>query len=246
MKKYPYLASVVLLACLVASCAKYMDNNQPGTLDSAARADSIHHAMMDMLAQKLLGVWIRRVTTGSGEQGFTMNADGRLTLIGNYTLHGDRWQIAGDTLILFEHSDQDSLPLPNYYRVAELTDSILSVTAFGSAANSQEMYHKRSVVIPKKYTEFFKQHFEGQLSAGQLMYHSFDVQTMFDGGITLTSDSGSVKFYLLKDDVNLTPDPVREWNGRFVPGSYKIRVMYIYQKPRQAERAQYSVIVEEK
>ena len=223
-----------------------MDSGQPGQLDSAALADSLHKAMMTSAAAKLPGAWVRRLQTAPGEQGFTMTVDGRLTLIGSYTLHGDRWQLSGDTLTMFLHSDNDTTPTPHYHKITELTDSIISVIPNGAPVGSVETYHKRNVVIPKKYTEFFKQHFQGKLSPGQLMYHPFEVQTMFDGAITLTSDSGSVKFYLLKDDVNLTPDPVREWHGRFAPGSYRLRVMFIYDKPRKGERAEYEVLVEEK
>src|SRR5579883_852125 len=72
------IAIVLLGAFGLASCAKYMDNSQPGTADSAAMADSAHRALVQAAAQKLPGVWIRRVETEPGEQGFTLQADGKL------------------------------------------------------------------------------------------------------------------------------------------------------------------------
>jgi hypothetical protein len=161
-------------------------------------------------------------------------------------LSGIRWTLASDTLTLYMHTEPDTTPEPHVFFIKAIDDSALAIATPNAPQGFTDNYHRRNSSVPKRYTEFFKQQFRGLIAPGQLFKHTFSVATIFDGGITLSSDSTDVKFYLLRGTTNLTREPVREWNGRFVPGEYTIRVMNIYQGNRKGANADYTIDVEEK
>ncbi len=245
---FVYMKIVFALASLLflASCAKYMDNGQPGMADSALLADSLHSAMVRAAIQKLPGAWVRRVQTEQGDKGYNFIADGRLFLINSYVLKGDSWKLSNDTINLLMHTDKDTIPAPHLVKIIELTDSILALAPIGAPSGYTETYHKRVVSLPKKFSEFFKKEFTGKLQPKQFVEEQFTIPAMFEGAITLSSDNPELCFYLSKDGTRITEKPVREWAGQFPPGNYGLKIMYLHTAPRNGDIGEYQVLIEEK
>lgn len=238
----------VSLGAMLVSCAKEMDNQQPGTPDSLSVADSVRAAFLKSVAEKLPGIWVRHSDDQGGiDEGFNLLPDGRMTIIGaTTTLSGIRWSLSQDTLTLWMHNEPDTTAEAHVYFVKAIDDSALAIAAPNAPAGYHDNYRRRTTTVPSRYTNLYTQHFEGLIAPRQIMTHDFTVTDLFDGGVSLASDSSGVKFYLFRNGSNITPNPVREWDGRFVPGKYTVRVMFIYEGRRKAANADYTVDVEEK
>ncbi|MBS1904437.1 MAG: hypothetical protein JSS75_12085 [Bacteroidetes bacterium] len=245
-KRWGMFVCMLALGALALSCAKEMDNQQPGQADTTAHGDSIRATFYKTIAQKLPGIWVRRDSSGI-EQGYNLLPDGRLMLVGaTSNISGIHWSLTSDTLTLYTHAEPDTTPIPHVYFIKAIDDSALSFAAPGAPNGYNENYHRRTGGVPQRYVTLYRRQFEGIVAPGQIMKHTFDVESLFDGGISLSSDSADVKFYLLRGTTNLTPSPVREYNGRFAPGEYTVRVMYIYQGRRKGANADYNVRIEER
>jgi hypothetical protein len=236
------LVSIIALISLFAGCAKYMDEHPPNeTTDSLAMRDSVLRAVHDNLP----GVWIRKILTKPGEEGFTLKKDGSVNLINYYTMHGNRWEISNDTLRVFTYSDKDTVPRPRYYKVIAISDETMQLAPFGSPAGYVEEYHKRRINLAPSVTSLYHQEFIGKLQPMQVLNHDFTVKTMFDGEIKLICIDSSVRFTIMKNGVKIQELPTRDYFATFPPGEYTLRVVYRDEHADKTKRAEYNLVVAE-
>lgn len=240
MKKQ--LFTIALITALISGCAKYMDEHPPSdAMDSVAMRDSVLRAVHDNLP----GVWMRKILTKPGEEGFTLKKDGSVNLINYFTMHGNRWEISNDTLKVFTYTDKDTLPRPRYYRVIAISDEAMQLAPFGAPAGYVEEYHKRRINLAPSVTSLYHQEFIGKLQPMQVLNHDFTVKTMFDGEIKLICIDSSVRFTILKNGVKIQELPTRDYIASFPPGDYTLRVVYRDERADKTKRAEYNLVVAE-
>ncbi len=238
----------ILLIISLASCAKYMDNQQANAGDSAAIADSLSKLNTKPLTREnLSGVWMRMLATQKAEEGYNLKADGRLALLNFYTMHGDHWQLSGDTLYFYKYTDQDTIAKPSLARVLTLNDSTMVIAPIGAPSGYTETYHRRTINLSKRFSEVFHKQFMGKLQPFQIIDHPFELTTILKGAITLNSPNNHIRFSIKKDGILINEKPVTKWVGDFPPGKYVINVFYPNPSPnaKTTETAEYVVVVSE-
>ena len=240
MKKRSLLrivASLGILLFLIGGCAKNMDNPQPSD-STAIQLGTIINESREKTKERLSGVWLTK--RDKAEEGFYLVPDGKVVLQNIYTMKGTDWQFfGGDSLRISMQGA--SAPITKLYAILALDDSTLTLLPVGST--TQEVYHKKGA----RHYEFtaYHQDFHGALQPSQILQHSFEVTTLFEGSIILVSDNKLVTFTLKKDDTEITNAPTRHWEGSFVPGKFVITVRGAALS-RQGVPSEYSVVVEEK
>ncbi len=238
----------ILLTVSLASCAKYMDNQQANAGDSAAIADSLSKLQSKPPSKEnLTGVWMRILTTQKAEEGYNLKADGRLALLNFYTMHGDHWQLSGDTLSFYKYTDQDTIPKPSLARVLTLNDSTMVIAPIGAPSGYTETYHRRTINLSKRFSEVFHKEFMGRLQPFQIIDHPFELTTLLKGAITLNSPNDKIRFSIKKDGILIDEKPVTKWVADFPPGKYVISVFYPNPSPnaKTTETAEYPIVVSE-
>ncbi len=239
MRKYFF--SICLIVALIG-CAKYMDEHPPNeTVDSLALRDSVLRAVHDNLP----GVWIRRILTKPGEEGFTLKKDGTVNLVNYFSMHGSHWDISNDTLRVFTYTDKDTTAKPRYYRIVNISDTVMQLAPFGSPVGYVEEYHKRRINLAPSVTSLYHQEFIGKLQPMQILEHDFTVRTMFDGEIKLICPDTSVRFTIKKNGVKIQELPTRDYQATFPPAEYSLRVVYRDEHADKTKRAEYTLVVAE-
>ncbi len=239
------MKKLLLFACalLLSSCAKYMDD-KPGTADSAAIADSLLMLQRGVLTkERLTGIWVRPIATQPGDEGYHLYGDGKLKLINMYSMIGDTWELRGDTLMLFAHTERHLTPIPIIYRIYSLSDSILQLVPENSAPNYTESFHRKNFTMPERFATTFTEEFRGKLKPSQTTTHSFEVKMIFDGAVKLESPDKNAVFTLEKGGLTLTEAPVSSFMGSFPPGKYSVKVIMSKAKQVASDGSDYVIRV---
>jgi hypothetical protein len=243
MKKLLFLTTVFTL--LLSSCAKYMDD-KPGAADSAAIADSLLMLQRGVLTkERLTGIWVRPIATQPGDQGYHLYADGKLKFINMESMIGDTWELRGDTLMLFAHTERHTTPVPIVYRIYTLSDSVLELVPENAAPNYTERFRRKSFIMPERFATTFTEEFRGKLKPSQTTTHSFEVKMIFDGAVTLESPDKNAAFTLQKGGLTLTEAPARKFIGSFPPGKYTLKVTMSQAKQVTPDGIEYVIRVSE-
>jgi hypothetical protein len=243
MKKL--LLITISCAFLLSSCAKYMDD-KPGAADSAAMADSLLMLQRGVLTkERLVGIWVHPIATQPGDEGYHLYADGKLKFINMYSMIGDTWELRGDTLILFAHTERHTTPTPIVYRIYALSDSLLELVPENAAPNYTEKFRRKSFTMPERFASAYTEEFRGKLKPSQTSTHSFEVKMIFDGAVTLESPDKNAVFTLQKGGLTLTEEPTRSFVGSFPPGKYTVKVVMSNVKQVYPDGMEYVVRVSE-
>lgn len=243
MKKYLLILSVGLI--LFASCAKQMDD-EPLHSDSARVADSLLKVQLSAISkEKLTGIWVRPIATQPGDEGYHLYADGKLKFINMYSMIGDSWELRGDTLMLYAHTERYPTPVPIIFRVAMVTDSLLELVPENAEPGYTQKFRRKNFTLPERFGHFFHKEFQGRILPSQTYDHTFNVTSYFDGGIRIESPSPDVKFTVNMDGNELTDKQVREYKGSFPPGKYRLTVRYILPQKKRSTVQPYTIIVDE-
>lgn len=238
---------LITIACafLLSSCAKYMDD-KPGTADSAAIVDSLLMLQRGVLTkERLVGIWVRPIATQPGDEGYHLYEGGKLKFINMYSMIGDTWELRGDTLILFAHTERHTTPVPMIYRIYALSDSLLELVPENAAPNYTEKFRRKSFTLPERFATRFHQEFQGRILPKQTYDHSFTVNTYFDGSVKVNAENEYVKFIVIKDGDAISDGAVREYKGSFPPGKYKVSIQMIQPQNRRSKVQPYTITVEE-
>lgn len=231
------IVSFGIFLFLLGGCAKNMDNPQPSD-STVMKFSALVDAQRGKTKEHLSGVWLTK--RGKIEEGFYLAPDGKVVMQNIYTTKGTNWEFfGGDSLRISMQGA--SAPVTKVYAILALDDSTLTLLPVGST--EQEVYHKKA----NRHYEFTAHHqdFHGALQPSQILEHSFEVKTLFDGSITLECDNKGVKFTVKKDGIEITEEPTRQWEGSFVPGTFVIIVRGAA-LPRPGTPSNYTVTVDEK
>jgi hypothetical protein len=243
MKKLLLLTTVFTL--LLSSCAKYMDD-KPGVADSAAINDSLLMLQRGVLTkERLVGIWVRPIATQPGDEGYHLYADGKLKSINMSSIIGDTWQLSGDTLTLFAHTERYPTPTPMVYRIYALSDSTLELVPENAAPNYTEKFKRKNFTMPERFASTFHQEFQGRILPKQTYDHAFTVKTYFDGSVKVNAANEYVKFIVIKDGDAISEGAVREFKGSFPTGKYKVSVQMIQPQNRRSTAQPYRITVQE-
>ncbi len=243
MKKL--LLLVLAATLLLSSCAKYMDD-KPGMADSVSIADSLLMLQRGILTkERLTGIWVRPIATQPGDEGYHLYGDGKLKFINMYSMIGDTWELRGDTLMLFAHTERYPTPTPMIYRIYSLSDSILQLVPENAAPNYTESFKRKNFTMPERFATTFTEEFRGKLKSSQTTTHSFEVKMIFDGAVKLESPDKNAVFTLQKGSLTLTEAPVRSFMGSFPPGKYTLKVIMSKAKQVTSDGTDYVIRVSE-
>lgn len=243
MKKLLLLTAAFTL--LLSSCAKYMDD-QPGKADSAAIADSLLMLQRGVITkERLVGIWVRPIATQPGDEGYHLYEDGKLKFINMYSMIGDTWELNGDTLTLFAHTERYPTPVPMIYRIISLSDSTLELVPENAAPNYTEKFRRKNFTMPERFSTTFHQEFQGRILPKQTYDHAFTVKTYFDGSVKVNAANEYLKFIMIKDGNTISDGAVREFKGSFPPGKYRVSVQMIQPQNRRSKVQPYTITVQE-
>ncbi|UKJ09265.1 lipocalin family protein [Solitalea lacus] len=123
---YPLFALIILL--IPIGCQSRQQNKE--TTDTTSRVISAPKNQATQ-AEKLIGKWVQPIPgQESQKQGFQLNSDGTASSINMHTLLYDKWQLKGDTLLLWNHSVGVKNPIAGIDTciIYNLTDSTLILT----------------------------------------------------------------------------------------------------------------------
>jgi hypothetical protein len=235
--------SLVLVFAL-SSCAKYMDDEHPGADSAAIRDSAVMETIKTMSKEKLSGVWVRPIKTEPGDEGFNLKADGSLAFVNMYSMSGDKWELRGDSLILFSHTERYPDPRPHGYKIAEISDSTITLIPQNAEAGYKEVYKRKDFKLPERFSEFYKKEFHGLIKPVQAIDHTFEVKTIFDGEIKLVTNDKNIRFIILKDENEIT-EPITEWSGGFPPGKYSIKVFIATGGMHKGNESEYTITIKE-
>lgn len=243
MKKQLLLATTCAL--LLSSCAKYMDD-QPSKADSAAVADSLLMLQRGVLTkERLVGIWVHPIATQPGDEGYHLYADGKLKFINMYSMIGDRWELNGDTLTLYAHTERHTTPVPIVFRIYALSDSALELVPENAAPNYTEKFRRKNFTMPERFATTFHEEFQGRILPKQTFDHTFTVKTYFDGSVKVKAENEYVKFIVIKDGDPISDGAVRDYKGSFPPGKYRVSVQMIQPQNRRTAVQPYTITVQE-
>ena len=96
--------------------------------------------------------------------------------------------------------------------------------------------------VPARFQEFYNEEFKGMVGATGGSSHTLDVETIMDVSMELRSETPGMMFILKKDGLDITQEPSSKWEGRLVPGKYRIAVL---PTPNSSQSATYSLVVQE-
>ncbi|ASZ10249.1 lipocalin family protein [Chitinophaga pendula] len=102
---------------------------------------------------QLVGTWMQPVPGLEKErQGFRLNKDGSMRSINTYTLVYEKWQLAHDTLLLWNHAEgvKDTAHIIDTTIVKALTDSSLTLYPTKAAEGYLEQYVKEKEKSKKR------------------------------------------------------------------------------------------------
>jgi hypothetical protein len=230
----------LVLVFVLSSCAKYMDDQHPGTDSSATRDSAVMETIKTMPKEKLSGVWVKPIKTEPGDEGFNLKADGSLAFVNIYSMTGDKWELHGDSLILFSHTERYPAPAPHAYKIRAVTDSTITLIPANADSGYTETYRRKAFTVPERFKEFFMKEFIGIIEPTQTMQHRFVVKSIFDGQVTLSASNDNIRFILMKDGDEVS-SPVKVWTGSFPPGHYTIKVLIISGKMEPGSTYPYRV-----
>ncbi|PSL49423.1 lipocalin-like protein [Chitinophaga niastensis] len=124
-----------------SSLVNTADSSNAGITDSiAAVADTLH-----VDAAKLIGKWMQPVAGVEKEmQGFQLRKNGTARSINMYTLVYEKWQLAHDTLLLWNHSEgvKDTSGMVDTIIIKALSDTSLVLFPVKAAEGYTEKYRK--------------------------------------------------------------------------------------------------------
>ncbi|RFS23514.1 hypothetical protein DVR12_10905 [Chitinophaga silvatica] len=125
-----------------SSLLSIADSSNAGITDSiAAVADTLH-----VDAAKLIGKWIRPVEGLDREvQGFQLRKNGTAKSINMYTLVYEKWELLGDTLLFWNHSEgvKDTATIVDTTIIRALSDTSLVLYPIHAAEGYTEHYRKQ-------------------------------------------------------------------------------------------------------
>jgi hypothetical protein len=96
--------------------------------------------------------------------------------------------------------------------------------------------------VPERFLKFYSHEFKGSVGATGGSDQTLDVETIMDVSIELQSEAEGMTFIIRKDGLDITEEPAAKWEGRLVPGKYRIAVI---PAPHSAQSAAYSLVVKE-
>ncbi len=102
----------------------------------------------------LAGGWGREIRTGvAGREGFELDPDGRLGLIGILSMEGVSWRLENDSLVLLTSTERYPEAQRSVLRVEELTPTRLVLSGEGYLAGTWERSEFRSVTGTVTYRQ---------------------------------------------------------------------------------------------
>ncbi|NLR59720.1 lipocalin family protein [Chitinophaga polysaccharea] len=127
-----------------SSLISIVDSSNAGITDSIT---AVADTTLRVNAAKLIGKWIQPVAGLDKEmQGFQLRKNGTARSINMYTLVYEKWELAHDTLLLWNHSEgvKDTSTIVDTTIIKELTDTSLILFPVKAAEGYREKYLKRN------------------------------------------------------------------------------------------------------
>lgn len=89
-------------------------------------------------AENIYGAWVRDIEGQKGKDGYYFTQNNSLRLINVFSMTGDRWELQGESLTIWTHTERYPNPEPLNFQITELTPDKLVLLN-----GSQEMMYQR-------------------------------------------------------------------------------------------------------
>lgn len=113
------------------------------TESSAAASDAHAVAPETKSSASLAGQWVRKAEGMDIEEGYELQADGKMNFINMASIIGEAWQQAGDTLTIYHHTERYPQRDSSRYQIVQLTDSTLELKLHGAAVTTTEKLKRK-------------------------------------------------------------------------------------------------------
>lgn len=151
MNKFKLATFSVIIASIlfIASCdtksgkrEEPVDKIEQGTVKDRTKSSKEEDKFENK--ERLIGVWLKRLETGGGYEGYNFKKDYTLELENIYLEIGDKWELDGDTISVWTHTERYPDPQQTRYFINELNDSLLIVSHLkDTILGAKEIYRKK-------------------------------------------------------------------------------------------------------